>query len=571
MDNTLDFVVIGIYFILMSALGFVFKKFNKDTSDYFRAGCRATWWVVGSSLFMGSFSAFTFTGAAGAAFESGWSVAISYVGAVAAYLICFLCLGAWFRQLRCITFPEVLRLRFGERTQQFYAWVFVINALLYGAVCLYSLAVFCAAVYGYNVFLLIVLIGVMILIYSTLGGSWAVMSGAFVQTIILVVFSVLCFALSLWEVGGISGFLTAVKEQGLEDAFALASPNGMFKDNAYSWQWCTALFILSLVQNLSLQSGVRFFGVKDGRDARFAAGFAGLLIFFGMFIWFIPPMVARLLYAEEISQIMIANPPDASYAFISMQLLPKGLTALIVVAMFTATVTSVDIGLNRNAAVVVQDFYPLFCRWFKRMPKKPEELIPLSAMVTVFFGVAIIGLASFFAMQDGVGIFEILLMVMGWFALPMSIPLLLCMFIRKLPPWCAVVSALAGFSASAVSWVLGMNYQQMVFLNSGVTLAAFFVSMLFWKNDPVFMEKVKEFFTRMHTPVRFDDEIGEANDNQQSVILGGFQIVIGLLIQLLLFLPNSGQNRLLIASTGGIFIVIGGVMFARGRKAGGGK
>ena len=45
-------------------VGVVFRRFSNNTSDYFRAGGKATWWLLGGSMFMQSFSAWTFTGAA---------------------------------------------------------------------------------------------------------------------------------------------------------------------------------------------------------------------------------------------------------------------------------------------------------------------------------------------------------------------------------------------------------------------------------------------------------------------------------------------------------------------------
>ena len=60
-----DYAVIGFYFAFMALMGVVFKRFIKDTSDYFRAGGEVLWWIVGAGAFMTSFSAVTFTGMAG--------------------------------------------------------------------------------------------------------------------------------------------------------------------------------------------------------------------------------------------------------------------------------------------------------------------------------------------------------------------------------------------------------------------------------------------------------------------------------------------------------------------------
>lgn len=63
-----DISAIVFYFIFMILLGFIFRKQVANTSDYFRGGGKMVWWMAGSSAFMTTFSAWTFTGAAGKAY-----------------------------------------------------------------------------------------------------------------------------------------------------------------------------------------------------------------------------------------------------------------------------------------------------------------------------------------------------------------------------------------------------------------------------------------------------------------------------------------------------------------------
>ena len=74
-----DLAVIVVYLILMSAVGVVFKRFNRSSDDFMRSGCRATWWLCGASCFMSIFSAWTFTGGAAVAYEAGWSFSVLFL------------------------------------------------------------------------------------------------------------------------------------------------------------------------------------------------------------------------------------------------------------------------------------------------------------------------------------------------------------------------------------------------------------------------------------------------------------------------------------------------------------
>ena len=66
-----DYSVVIFYLIFILSIGFIFQRFSSTISDYFRGGGSIQWWMLGSSIFMVQFSAWTFTGAAGKAYSMG--------------------------------------------------------------------------------------------------------------------------------------------------------------------------------------------------------------------------------------------------------------------------------------------------------------------------------------------------------------------------------------------------------------------------------------------------------------------------------------------------------------------
>ena len=152
--SNIEYLVIIGYLVLIVFVGIIFKKFSSNTDDYFKSGTKGSWWLVGSSAFMSAFSAWTFTGAAGVAFESGFSVMIIFLGNAFGFFLNFVFLGPWLRQMRVTTFPEAISQRFGEGTRNFYALFEVPIRTLYAAMALYGLGIFCSAVFGYNMCLL---------------------------------------------------------------------------------------------------------------------------------------------------------------------------------------------------------------------------------------------------------------------------------------------------------------------------------------------------------------------------------------------------------------------------------
>ena len=77
--STADYGVLVFYFVFMLSMGWVFKRFIKNTSDYFRSGGEMLWWIVGAGAFMTNFSAVSFTGMAGKAYQDGPVVLVIFV------------------------------------------------------------------------------------------------------------------------------------------------------------------------------------------------------------------------------------------------------------------------------------------------------------------------------------------------------------------------------------------------------------------------------------------------------------------------------------------------------------
>jgi SSS family transporter len=569
-SRAVDFTIILVYLGIMLGVGAFFRRFNRDSDDYFRSGSQGTWWLVGMSLFMGAFSAWTFTGAAGLAYDAGYSVVSIYLANALGLLINFAFLAAWLRQLRATTTPEVIEKRFNESTRQFYAWVNVVLQLLYTALFLYGLAIFAAAVYGFDVNTTIVVLGVIVMVYCTVGGTWGIMATDFLQGLILLPVTLVLAGLCLHAVGGLEGLFSGIEAKGLQERYALIKEPGQFSSAQYTMPWLLAMLLKNVSGYLSLNSAVRFFSVKDGREAKKAALLASVLMILGSFVWFIPPVAARILFPEAVEAMALSKPAEAAYAVASLKLLPAGLTGLMVVAMFAATMSSMDSGINRNAAILIRDIYPRLCVRCGWTPLSAQKQLVLSQVLSLVLGVAVIVLSIYFAASEGKGIFEHMLTLGALLTLPMAIPMVLGLFIKRVPAWAAIASAATTFAANAVIALAGwkLNFQQQVFINAGVGVVVFLSCMPAWKNTTVaYRAKVDEFFRLMHTPVDFEREVGASSDLRQARVVGGFALAIGLAMFALLLLPNPASGRWLIAGVAAFTAGTGGLMVLAAERA----
>jgi SSS family solute:Na+ symporter len=556
--------------VVLVGVGLVFRRFNENVSDYFRNGCKGTWWLVGSSAFMTAFSAWTFSGAAGAAYEAGWSVLVIYLANSVGFAINGLFLAKWFRQIRAMTGPEVLRMRFGVSTQQFYAWMSFVMQTLYSSLHLLGLAIFCSAVFGYKVEQVIIVVGFVVLAYSLVGGSWAVTATDFLQTLILIPMTILIGVLCLDRIGGISGLFGAIVSEGLETDYGVFNAPDRFPLRAYTYAWAAAMLIKNVIGYNTLTSAQRYFSVKDGREAQKAAWLGFALMTAGAFIWFIPPMTARILYDAEVMGTAIPKPAEAAYAIASLHVLPLGMTGLMVVAMFAATMSSMDSGLNRNSAIFTNDIYPTMCRLFGKQPREGRDLMRLGQVFSGVFGICIVSIATYFASTEGKGIFEHMLDVGALLALPMAIPTLMGLIVKRSPSWAAILTVCVTFVPSLLAFISAepWSFQEKVFTNLSVGAITYLCTLPFWKNETsAYREQTTAFFDRMLTPVDFAREIGPGNDITQLKVIGSFAATIGSLICLLSFLPNPFVGRLGILFVGGFVAGVGLLLVRVGSNA----
>ena len=149
--SPVDFAVIGAYMLLMVGIGVYAMRFNRGATDYFKGGNRIHWLAAGLSSFMSGFSAWTFTGAAGLAYQHGLVAVLLYVGNAATFLLGYFLFAHRWRRARIGTVMEYLVDRYDERTRQVFSWTTIFFQLFTGAAMLYGLAVFVAPACGWPI------------------------------------------------------------------------------------------------------------------------------------------------------------------------------------------------------------------------------------------------------------------------------------------------------------------------------------------------------------------------------------------------------------------------------------
>ncbi|WP_394153762.1 transporter [Vibrio maritimus] len=569
----LNIIIIGAYFLFLIAIGWMFRKFTKSTSDYFRGGGNMLWWMVGATAFMTQFSAWTFTGAAGKAFQDGFVVAFIFVGNALGYLMNYAYFAPRCRQLRVVTIIEAIRVRFGKTNEQVFTWSSMPNSIIFAGIWLNGLAVIGSGLFGFDIATTIVCTGLVVLVMSVTGGSWAVIASDFMQMAVIMAVTTTCAIVAIVKGGGVNEIISNFP---MEEGMSFVSGNNINYVSIFLL-WVVFIFLQQFSITNNLLNSYRYLAAKDSNNARKAALLACFLMTVGPIIWFMPSW----FLAGQGVDLAAAYPEagskatDFAYLYFVSEYMPVGMVGLLMSAMFAATMSSMDSGLNRNSGIFVKNFYQSILR-----PKATEkELVTVSKITSTVFGLLIILVALFINSLKGLSLFDTMMYVSALIGVPMTIPALLGVFIKKTPDWAGwgtlvmggVVSYVVSFSIDlqAFGSLLGWtdltsreltDFKVVVGLGAHLIFTAgfFCLSTLFYKPlSEERAEEVERFFHNLNTPVVAESDEQDQLDNSQRRMLGTLIAMVGIAIMALFVLPNGIAERFIFILCGALVLAVG--------------
>jgi solute:Na+ symporter, SSS family len=383
----IDYVVLTLYLAGLFCVGLLFVRRNKNASDMFAAGGQSPWWTSGLSAFMTMFSANTFVVWGGIAYKLGMvAVVINLMYGVAALLVGYFVAGRW-KALGIQTPAQFIQLRYGKGALHFYTSAMVIFRMVGTAGSLYALGIVFTGLLSSGqasqslLNTVIVIFGVIVVLYTMLGGLWAVLMTDVLQFIVLNLAVLLVVPLSFMKIGGISAFI----EQ---------APAGFFQPTAgsYTWiflaGWCAIHFFMIGAEWAFVQ---RFICVPSVRDARKSTFLFGALYLISPLLWLLPPMLWRIQHPIPVgaSDETIRQLAENAYILSCKNVLPAGLVGLMLAAMFSATASMVSSQLNVFSGVLTHDIWRPLCAG----KMSDQQTLRAGRVFTLILGGVLIGIA----------------------------------------------------------------------------------------------------------------------------------------------------------------------------------
>ncbi|WP_439584712.1 SLC5 family protein [Dyadobacter bucti] len=350
--TSLDATIFGVYILGVLALGLYASRKGKQTKrDYFLAGDKLPWWMIGGSIIASNISSHHLVGAMGAAYSRGFVVIAMEWGAILmgfnALLWIFL---PFYIRNGFYTIPEFLHKRFGTAARTTYAglilltYVFVeISAVLYlGALSLHSLL-------NIPVFASVLVLALLTGVYTISGGLRAVIWTEMLQLGVLVMGGIILTVATVKAAGGIESVLETSKDWEL----ILPASDPDFPWTMYlGGALCISIFYCATNQFIVQ----RVLAAKNEWHARMGVIFGDYLKFLVPLIITVPALVAPKLIPH-------LDNPDLLFPTLVGTLLPSGLVGLVMAGLIAAVMSHLSGAINSCTTILTVDvFLPYFSK-----------------------------------------------------------------------------------------------------------------------------------------------------------------------------------------------------------------
>ena len=442
----LDLVIIILYLLGILFVGVFATRKQKLTSDnYFLAGRRLNWGMVGAALFASNISTIHLVGLAASGYNEG------LVWGNFEWMACFtlillgLVFAPFYFKNKISTLPEFLEKRYSPAARTFLAFMAIIGALfIHIGMSLYAGAAVFEQFFGINVVSSILIISVITAIYTVLGGLRAVVITETIQTGVLLLGAVIVtlfaiFALPDHGINSFAEFKAAVKPDQL---------SMIHTDNSNGLAWYAVLLgypVLGVWYWCSDQTIVqRVLGAKTERDAQLGPLFAGFLKILPVFIIVFPGVLAYVVFQDIIG----TNSNQALPVLIS-QLIPTGLKGLISAGLLAALMSTIAAALNSSATLVAVDIV-------KRI--KPETSDKKQIQIGRISAIIVMILAMLWSTQGGKfsSIFEAINTIAANLAPPITTVFFWGVFFRRGTKQAALSTLIFGFILGVIVFVVDL-------------------------------------------------------------------------------------------------------------------
>lgn len=456
---------------MLSVVGFLAGRGERaGSTEYFLAGKKLPWYVVGGSFIASNISSEQFIGMIGSAVVFGICVSMLEWGNVVTFTLLIWFFIPFLLSARVFTTPEYLELRYNAALRQLFAVVTVIsNVVAFLAAVLYGGALALQNLFGWDLWFAVIALGIVSGVWAIYGGLSSVAWTDLLTVVVMIVGGLTITVLGLSTLAGddgslVDGLRTMIeRNQATQGTWAeavtvnlhhLTGGDSESYDRLSLFQGAThpivpAISFLPFIFSVSVWYNVlnqfmiqRVLGARSEYDARMGIVFAGWIKVVLPVITVLPGMILFALHPEILLGPWEQVKPEADKGYVRMiqALVPVGLRGLFLAALFGAIQSTVNSVLNSTSTIVTLDIYK---RMF-RPQASDRRLVRVGVISSVIILTVSIVLGGFVGRLGG-SLFEYIQSLYAFFAPPFAAVFVLGILWRRINGAGALVTVISGF------------------------------------------------------------------------------------------------------------------------------
>lgn len=367
MTSTIDLWIVGIFFLIVFAIGF-FERKKLTIEDYWVNSRKTNKFVLIATTLSTFIGAGAILGNAGVAFSGAGLATFVIAGS---YFFYFLIFAKFFAPKikefgdanKAYTLPDFFEARYSNKVRLAGAITNLVSWSLLLALQMLAIGVFVSALSGFNPTIATIIGGMIVILYTSVGGLRADIRTDVFQFIIMLFLLIVFLPIVIMKGGGF-GVIAS-----LPPSFLIGT------DFAPFYVWIIAFLFLGAGVFTSADMWQRAFAADTKKNVRWAMTISSVLVFLFLAMATLFGIFGKILLPDTHSNIIVAE--------LIKTLLPTGLFGIVLAGFFAAIMSSADTVLLVTSMTVVHDIYQ------KTLHRElsPENVLKMSRWVTLILGV----------------------------------------------------------------------------------------------------------------------------------------------------------------------------------------
>ena len=421
-----NWTVLALYLLGMLGMGIYFMRREKGADDFFKGGGRIPWWAAGISIYATMLSAITYMAIPAKAYATDWTYyPMLWMIPIVGFPVIWYYL-PYFRKSKAASAYAILEERFNTATRLMASTLF----------CIFMVARMALVLYFY---LCIILMGLVTIIYCTMGGVEAVIWGDVIQGCILVGGAIFA-AIYLW----------AGTEGGFSGAWKLAVDNDKMRLFLWSWDYRHVTFWVAilgggiannLISYTSDQTVIqRYMTTKDEKSAGRSILTNGFMsVFISVAFYFIGTGLYTFYKTHPQSLDITMQQGDAIFPYFMMSQMPAGIAGLLIAAIFAATMSTISSNINSLSTAFSIDFIQRF-----RPHTSDRALLRVARWTCIISGLVGLGLALMMATWNIASLLDYFNTILGLLTSGLGGLFVMAVFFPRIKGGAALTGFIAG-------------------------------------------------------------------------------------------------------------------------------